>query len=106
VVLGIESVTGLLRAYAAAYGVLTSFGTIPQNLSTWIWIPSLIGAMLHAPLFVLTQMPKVTPAMWDWWFAWHGSEAQRYKLWHPRAHISSKWADREYTKNVGDKTQK
>ena len=44
-------------------------------------------------VFVLTQMPKVTPAMWDWWFAWHGSEAQRYKLWHPRAHISSKWAD-------------
>ena len=44
-------------------------------------------------VFVLTQMPKVTPAMWDWWFAWHGSEAQRYKLWHPRAHISAKWAD-------------
>ena len=39
-------------------------------------------------VFVLTQMPKVTPAMWDWWFAWHGSEAQRYKLWHPRAHKS------------------
>ena len=44
-------------------------------------------------VFVLTQMPKVTPAMWDWWFAWHGSQAQRYKLWHPRAHISAKWAD-------------
>ena len=44
-------------------------------------------------VFALTQMPNVTPAMWDWWFAWHGSEAQRYKLWHPRAHISSRWAD-------------
>lgn len=44
-------------------------------------------------VFVLTQMQGVTPAMWDWWFAWHGSEAQRYKLWHPRAHISAKWAD-------------
>ena len=44
-------------------------------------------------VFALTQMPKVTPAMWDWWFTWHGSEAQRYKLWHPRAHISAKWAD-------------
>ena len=44
-------------------------------------------------VFALTQMPKVTPAMWDWWFAWHGSEAQRYKLWHPRAHISANWAD-------------
>jgi hypothetical protein len=31
--------------------------------------------------------------MWDWWFAWHGSEAQRYKLWHPRAHIHVGWAD-------------
>jgi len=44
-------------------------------------------------VFALTQMPNVTPAMWDWWFAWHGSEAQRYKLWHPRAHVSVKWVD-------------
>jgi hypothetical protein len=44
-------------------------------------------------IFVLTQMPGVTPAMWDWWFAWHGSEAQRYKLWHPRAHMHAAWAD-------------
>lgn len=44
-------------------------------------------------VFVLTQMPGVTPAMWDWWFAWHGSEAQRYKLWHPRAHVHVAWAD-------------
>jgi len=44
-------------------------------------------------VFVLTPMPGVTPAMWDWWFGWHGSEAQRYKLWHPRAHIHSAWAD-------------
>lgn len=44
-------------------------------------------------IFVLTPMPGVTPAMWDWWFAWHGSEAQRYKLWHPRAHVHAAWAD-------------
>jgi hypothetical protein len=44
-------------------------------------------------VFVLTHMPGVTPAMWDWWFAWHGSEAQRYKLWHPRAHMHAVWAD-------------
>lgn len=44
-------------------------------------------------VFVLTQMPGVTPAMWDWWFAWHGSEAQRYKLWHPRAHVHVAWED-------------
>ncbi len=44
-------------------------------------------------VFVLTHMPGVTPVMWDWWFAWHGSEAQRYKLWHPRAHMHAAWAD-------------
>ena len=44
-------------------------------------------------VFTLTQMPGVSPAMWDWWFAWHGSEAQRYKLWHPRAHMHAAWAD-------------
>jgi hypothetical protein len=44
-------------------------------------------------VFALTQMPGVTPAMWDWWFAWHGSEAKRYKLWHPRAHMHVAWAD-------------
>lgn len=42
---------------------------------------------------VLTRMPGVTPAMWDWWFAWHGSEAQRYKLWHPGAHVHVGWQD-------------
>ena len=55
-------------------------------------------AYSHAPdgssqVFVLTHMPRVTPAMWDWWFGWHGSEAQRYKLWHPRAHIHAAWSD-------------
>jgi len=42
---------------------------------------------------VLTDMPGVTPAMWDWWFGWHGSDARRYKLWHPRAHVSAQWRD-------------
>lgn len=46
-----------------------------------------------ARVFALTRMPGITPAMWDWWFAWHGSEAQRYKLWHPRAHVHVAWAD-------------
>jgi len=40
-----------------------------------------------------TDMPRVTPAMWDWWFGWHGSDARRYKLWHPRAHVSAQWRD-------------
>lgn len=44
-------------------------------------------------VFCRTLMPGVTPAMWDWWFGWHGSEAERYRLWHPQAHVSATWAD-------------
>ncbi len=40
---------------------------------------------------VRTAMPGVSPAMVDWWFGWHGSEARRYKLWHPRAHVHARW---------------
>jgi hypothetical protein len=42
---------------------------------------------------VRTDMPGVTPAMWSWWFGWHGSDARRFKLWHPRAHVSVAWSD-------------
>jgi len=31
--------------------------------------------------------------MWDWGNGWHGSEDERYKLWHPHAHISARWED-------------
>ena len=44
---------------------------------------------------VLTDMPGVTPAMWAWWFGWHGCDTRRYKLWHPRAHLSAAWKDGE-----------
>lgn len=42
---------------------------------------------------VKTDMPGVTPLMWDWWFGWHGSQNSRYKLWHPKAHLSARWED-------------
>jgi hypothetical protein len=42
---------------------------------------------------VRTAMPGVSPAMWAWWFGWHGSDSRRYKLWHPRAHVSARWSD-------------
>lgn len=42
---------------------------------------------------VLTPMPDVDPAMWDWWFGWHGEDTRRYKLWHPQAHLYADWAD-------------
>ncbi len=44
---------------------------------------------------VRTDMPGVTPPMWMWWFGWHGSDSRRYKLWHPRAHVSAAWKDRD-----------
>lgn len=44
-------------------------------------------------VFCLTHMPGVIPEMWDWWFGWHGDEANKYKLWHPKAHINAEWAD-------------
>lgn len=37
-----------------------------------------------------TLMPAVTPLMIDWWFAWHLPDSERYKLWHPLDHVSSK----------------
>ena len=40
---------------------------------------------------VRTDMPGVTPAMWSWWFGWHGCDSRRYKLWHPRAHLRAAW---------------
>jgi DAPG hydrolase PhiG domain len=42
---------------------------------------------------ILTKMPRVQPKMWDWWFAWHGSHDNRYKLWHPKAHKAAVWED-------------
>jgi hypothetical protein len=46
-------------------------------------------------LFVacLTEMPGVTPEMWDWWFGWHGYTTDRYKLWHPKEHLWSAMRD-------------
>lgn len=42
---------------------------------------------------ILTPMPGVSGEMIDWWFNWHGSESQRYKLWHPHAHMKAQWKD-------------
>ena len=33
-----------------------------------------------------TDMPGVTPEMFDWWFAWHGLEPMRYKIWNHEDH--------------------
>lgn len=38
---------------------------------------------------VRTDMHRVTGAMFEWWMGWHYMEHQRYKLWHPRAHVAN-----------------
>lgn len=40
---------------------------------------------------LVTELPGVVPAMIDWWFGWHSDEPERYKLWHPRAHVHASW---------------
>ena len=32
-------------------------------------------------------MPGVTPEMFDWWFAWHGLDTLRYKIWDKEDHL-------------------
>ena len=36
---------------------------------------------------VRTELPGVTAAMIDWWFGWHLTSSERYRLWHPKAHL-------------------
>ncbi len=35
-----------------------------------------------------TKMPGVTSEMINWWFAWHGLESLRYKIWDPDDHFA------------------
>jgi hypothetical protein len=37
-----------------------------------------------------TALPGVTPAMIDWWFGWHLPASERYRLWHPQAHVAAR----------------
>lgn len=37
-----------------------------------------------------TPMPGVTPEMFDWWFAWHGLDSLRYKIWDKEDHYYCK----------------
>ncbi len=48
-----------------------------------------------------TDMPGVIPEMWDWWMGWHGVSTERYKLWHPRDHVWSAFAeDRSHVRDL------
>lgn len=41
----------------------------------------------------LTRFPGCTPAMFRWWFWWHSFEAERYALWFPWNHVSTRRED-------------
>jgi len=89
----------VLRAVAAgplAPPLLPPVSAAPSLLDPGYW-PIETGYTIApdgaARVFVLTEMPGVTPAMWAWWFAWHGSDSARYRLWHPGAHVAARWQD-------------
>jgi len=43
----------------------------------------------------LTDMPGVTPEMFDWWFAWHGLDPMRYIIWDKDDHYDCQSQNRE-----------
>lgn len=42
-----------------------------------------------------TDMPGVTPEMFDWWFAWHGLDPMRYIIWDADDHYYCKTRNQE-----------
>lgn len=48
-----------------------------------------------ATLANLTDMPGVTPEMFDFWFAWHGLEDLRYKIWDREDHYFARTRNRD-----------
>ncbi len=38
---------------------------------------------------VATPMPDLEPEMVDWWFDWHPRRSDRYRVWHPVAHLGN-----------------
>lgn len=46
------------------------------------------------------KMPGVTTEMFDWWFAWHGLEPMRYKMWDPEDHYYCLTRNPDISKNT------
>lgn len=91
-----DAVSGALDTSGFAPGILPSIAQV-ADLHQPGYSSAENGFSLEpdgsARVAVLTAMPGVTPQMWDWWFGWHGSQDNRYKLWHPKAHLSAVWQD-------------
>lgn len=55
-------------------------GYLPGEFGIWVLEDGGVMIANHTP------MPGVTPEMFDWWFAWHGLNTLRYKIWDPDEH--------------------
>jgi hypothetical protein len=78
-----------------AVGRGAQHGTVPRSNEAAAFLRSQ-PALAHAVtrdedgrLFITTttDLPGVTPPMIDWWFGWHLPHSERYRLWHPTAHV-------------------
>jgi hypothetical protein len=49
----------------------------------------------------LTEMPGVTPEMFEWWMAWHALEDLRYRIWDPEDHFYARQQMREKVLDPG-----
>ena len=102
-----EHVEQALRRGAFAAEDVLSRANVNRLLETG-YLPLETG-YAHLPdgtghVAVLTHFPDATGEMIDWWFGWHGIETERYKLWHPQAHLFSQARfDRTRTSGLSDR---
>ena len=55
-------------------------GYLPGEFGIWVLEDGGLMIANHV------DMPGVTPEMFDWWFAWHGLDSLRYKIWNRDEH--------------------
>ncbi|MEM7412113.1 MAG: hypothetical protein AAF430_17935 [Myxococcota bacterium] len=73
----------------------------PARLPYTSGIERLPDGVLHVA--VLTRMPGVTPAMFEWWFARYLQTTEHYRRWHPRDHLWMDWEDKSPESHIGAK---
>ncbi|HMX99865.1 MAG TPA: hypothetical protein PKC44_08850 [Agitococcus sp.] len=102
--LSVEAQQALLQG-ALPEILLPDLAHAPQALFGYPDYPLENGYCLCADgathIAIRTDMPNVSPKMIDWWFAWHNGGAERYKLWHPQAHVHAQWLGSVNTKLRG-----
>ena len=73
----------------------------PGSLPYTSGVERLDDGVVHVA--VLTRMPGVTPAMFEWWFAEYLQTTEHYKRWHPRDHVWMDWEDKRPGTHLGAK---